>query len=715
YHPFFSRGWVGFLATTAFVFVSYAGVTKVVSVAEEIKDPGRNIPWGIMLSLIVSVLIYTLVAYVVVGLVPADELGRGMQKLMPLEQAGRHLGGYWGMEIMAGIAVLALASMANAGLMAASRFPLPMARDNILPPALKKINQKFSTPVRSILLTGVILLGFIYFLPVKILVKLASAFLLMVFGLVNLALIIFRESEIEWYKPDFQSPGYPFLQIFGFISCFGLIFFMGWQPLLGAGLLIGGCLGWYFLYARHHTDRTGAFFRSPAVNEQEIQLFREARSGSSSGKESVIVPFFGLEEADMLAVEQRIKRAAALCDRGERLDVVDFIEVPEQAFLSGFEADEEAYLALKQRVNLLRGQIDNEIHVDQVITHHSRGALRNYAREEKPHWVVFDWQEPSPWQILIGNKQWWLEDFPCDILFYRNKNNLELGKVVVLTEPGHYDGEVVYAADHITGYEGSKVLFLNPVAPTRKAEKFVNSYQRELIRMCQSPAEAEKIPVENWVEGVLALLNREDLLVVGGLSADSFPHFSGKSRAEEIIERSECNVARVISNLRSPQTVMKRDRKNTVELADYFQDDSVVEKINASSKDSFFRQISEVISEETKVNPEKIEEALKTRERAQDTYIEDGLAFPHGILNGVDKTYLRIVVFAPPLDYTEEGKEVELCVVTVGPPDDRLTHLEIIGKMTRLLVENNLKEKLLNRTDKLAVLQEAVNDRGNST
>ncbi|MFB6356764.1 MAG: APC family permease [bacterium] len=307
---------------------------------------------------------------------------------------------------MAFVACMALASMANAGLMSSSRFPLAMARDRHLPEFFTRINSKFGTPVVSILFTGGLLILFILVLPVKELAKLASAFQLIVFSMENMAVIVFRESDIEWYKPEFESPLYPYIQITGVIGTLGLLGFMGLYdvfPIVGAAALIVFCMIWYFGYARDRMDRIGAFFRKPATQD-EVRMFERARTRSVEKKESVIVPFFGLKDVDILHVERRIRLAAALCDRDERLDVVDFVEVPEQSFLSDFEAEPEEFEALEQRTKLLKNDIENEIHLDQVITHSSRGALLNYAREENPHWVVFDWKKPSPWKNLIGQK-----------------------------------------------------------------------------------------------------------------------------------------------------------------------------------------------------------------------------------------------------------------------------------------------------------------------
>lgn len=712
YHPFFEQGMFGFFGAMAFVFVSYAGIAKVVSVAEEIKNPSRNIPWGISLSLVVMILIYSLVVYVIVGVVPADQLGHGMNKLMPLVQAGKELGGYWGMEIMSGIAVLALASMANAGLMAASRFPLPLARDQILPRVLSKISPTFSTPFISILLTGTIMILFISTLPVKSLAKLASAFLLVVFGLINLAVIVFRESEIEWYDPDFQAPMYPFLQLFGFLTCLVLIGFMGWFPLGGAATLLVGCLIWYYVYARPRVDREGAFFKSSIDEKDEVQIFQSARSSRSKKGESVIVPFFGLEDQDMIQVERRIRLAAALCGSDERLDVVDFVEVPEQSFLSGFDPEPEAFSALEQRVQVLENEISNEIHLDQVVTHSSRGALRNYAEDEQPHWVVFDWQEPSTWSVLIGTWTWWLENFPCDTLFFEDRDKPELKDIIVLTEPGPYDGEVVYAADHIAQYFDGEVTFMNPlIRYSRRALEFVDSYQDELQELCDAPSNARSVSPDEWVDAVVERSTEADLILVGGLTNDSYEGFNAKTSADEIISRAECSVARVRSNIRSPHSVLKEKETLDELFFEYIDSDSSIGRLSVVDKTELFEAIAEDFPANS-AETEEIEKALWNREHRQNTYLDDGIAIPHGFLESMDETRIKIYVLESPVTYSEDGEEASIIPVVLGPPDDRGNQLKLLGNLSREFVKSDLKEKLQNAEDPSEVLW-SYNDDGN--
>jgi APA family basic amino acid/polyamine antiporter len=166
--------------------------------------------------------------------------------------------GGFGVVIISVIAIVALTSMANAGVLSSSRFPLAMSRDNLLPPVLRRIDRRFKTPRNAVLLTGSVLLFLIAFVPVIELAKLASAFQILVFAIENLALVAFKLGELPSYDPDFVAPGYPYVQAFGFLGCGVLLTQMGLTPILGAvALIVGGVLV-YVLYGRARTDRVGA-------------------------------------------------------------------------------------------------------------------------------------------------------------------------------------------------------------------------------------------------------------------------------------------------------------------------------------------------------------------------------------------------------------------------------------------------------------------------
>ncbi|MEF8822249.1 MAG: amino acid permease, partial [Halovenus sp.] len=176
--------------------------------------------------------------------------------------------GGFGVLIISVIAVVALTSMANAGILSSSRFPLAMSRDRLLPPDLQTIDTRFKTPRNSILLTGAVLLALIAFVPVIELAKLASAFQILVFSFESVALIAFRMADLPSYEPEFITPGYPYIQIFGIAGGFLLLTQMGIMPILGAVGIIAGGAAIYLFYGRSRVDRTGA-----------IQKFIEQRRG----------------------------------------------------------------------------------------------------------------------------------------------------------------------------------------------------------------------------------------------------------------------------------------------------------------------------------------------------------------------------------------------------------------------------------------------------
>jgi APA family basic amino acid/polyamine antiporter len=199
---------------------------------------------------------------VVVGVVPAETLVHGGPtggtSLTPMADGAEEVFGGVGVTVIAVTAVLALTSMANAGVLGTSRFLLAMSRDSLLPERVGRISPRFLTPVNAVLVTGGVLLTLIAFVPVVDLAKLASAFLILVFSLENVSVIVFREAGGDFYDPAFRSPGYPVVQILGVVGGVLLIAQMGLVSIVGAAGISAGSVVWYLAYARSRTDRTGA-------------------------------------------------------------------------------------------------------------------------------------------------------------------------------------------------------------------------------------------------------------------------------------------------------------------------------------------------------------------------------------------------------------------------------------------------------------------------
>ncbi|MCP3902737.1 MAG: amino acid permease [Planctomycetes bacterium] len=260
-NPFFGAGAEGIFATAGLVCISYIGLTKIASVSEEVRNPERNLPRAMLMALVTAVIVYGIGTLVMVGVVPAEVLylAEDGPDLTPVATTAEYLGGGLGRGVMIVAALLAFFSVANAGILSASRYPLAMSRDNLMPAFLHRLG-RFGTPTSAIAVTVIVIVASTtLFNPLNI-AKLAGAFQLMLFGFNCIAVIVMRESQIEAYDPGYRAPLYPWLQIFGIIGPFALIMAMGWLPVLfTAGLIMLG-IGWYAWYARPRVERHGAIY-----------------------------------------------------------------------------------------------------------------------------------------------------------------------------------------------------------------------------------------------------------------------------------------------------------------------------------------------------------------------------------------------------------------------------------------------------------------------
>jgi amino acid transporter/mannitol/fructose-specific phosphotransferase system IIA component (Ntr-type) len=250
---FFDKGGQAILSTAGLVCISYIGLSKVISVSEEVREPEKTLPRAIFLAVATAVLVYAVGTTVMVGV-----LGRGLEgNLTPVAKTAEVLAGETGRLVMIVAAVLAFFSVANAGILSASRYPLAMSRDQLMPTVFQTLG-RFGTPVCAIGLTVGLIVATILFLDPLRIAKLAGAFQLALFALNCLAVIVMRESRIASYDPGYRVPFYPWLQIVGVAAPLVLIYEMGWMPaLFTAGIAIVGA-AWFVLYGMRRVSRHGA-------------------------------------------------------------------------------------------------------------------------------------------------------------------------------------------------------------------------------------------------------------------------------------------------------------------------------------------------------------------------------------------------------------------------------------------------------------------------
>lgn len=249
--PFMPFGFESISATTALVFVSFLGFVKIAAVAEEIKDPSKNLPRALIGSVAIVTLLYVVILLVIAGMFTQETI---INVRDPLTTAARTMLGGPGAVAIIIAGLLATLSSANASIMASSRINLAMARDRMVPNWLSAIHEKLLTPYRAILLTGVLALAFLFLESLEDLAKIASVLQLYSYAALNIGCVILRASSPDWYKPTYRTPGTPYLQVLASIGCLAIIVYSGTFAQVAVVILIVVSLAWYAVWGRNRVE-----------------------------------------------------------------------------------------------------------------------------------------------------------------------------------------------------------------------------------------------------------------------------------------------------------------------------------------------------------------------------------------------------------------------------------------------------------------------------
>ncbi len=264
FEPFAFDGLKGIISTAGMVFISYGGLLKVASIAEEVKNPGKNIPLGMFISFFVVVSLYFLVILTTVGVL-GDKLANS---LTPITDGAAVVLGSLGQKLIGVAAVLAFVSTANAGIMAAARYPFALSRDGLLPTVTGKLN-RFGVPFVSVLLTGALIVASLL-MPLKPFVKAASSVLILSYAFACLSLLIMRFSGITNYRPQFRAPLFPYIQIIGLVGYVAMVVEMGLESIL---ITLGiGALGlvFYMRYGGKHKREFALLHLIARITDRKI-------------------------------------------------------------------------------------------------------------------------------------------------------------------------------------------------------------------------------------------------------------------------------------------------------------------------------------------------------------------------------------------------------------------------------------------------------------
>ena len=553
--PFLIDGNYGLISTVAFVYISYAGVTKVAAIAGEIKNPSRNLPLAMMLSLAIITVIYVFVAFVLVGNIPLESLKTDIR---PIYTVANLLGGTYIGYIAAVVGVITLISMANSGVLASSRFPFAMSIDKLLPDFMGKVHSKYLTPVVAIILTCIAMALVILFLDVVKIAKLASAFKVMMFILVNFSVIILRETSAQWYRPTYQSPLYPYMQLFGIISGIILLIFLGLLPLLAILVICLIGLIIYFTIGKH-ASRTGVlrkYSHRPALyllyskKGRKERLRRKERNyknvnldGKLISKAGVVVPLLGNENSPEMLVE-----IGAALNKKEKIQVINITEVPNQALLDAFMEENPKITSLERRISGLAKSKNIDIDFEAAVTHDLSNTIYQLSEQTSCDWLVMSWNGRAHSGILVSNPLGWLlTHIDSDFALFKDNGVRYFGKILLAMRPGRKDKNFVAIADRICNFYNASLTLLHIVPEDMSDLEFkkIEDSSRTTLSKATSKSEVIIQRSKDAIGAISKISAEYDLLILGTPQKDNWLNILFGPGKDKFADSSACSVLRL--------------------------------------------------------------------------------------------------------------------------------------------------------------------------
>ena len=247
--PFMPYGWSGVFKGAAIIFFAYIGFDAVSTAAEEVKNPQRDLPIGIITSLIVCTILYIVVSAILTGMVPYLDF---KETAAPVAFALQKVGVNWGSALVSVGAVCGITSVLLVMMFGQTRVLFAMSRDGLLPKVFSKVHPKFGTPAKSTLLVGIVTALTAGFTPIGVVAELTNIGTLAAFIIVSISIIVLRKTKPD-IKRSFKVPFSPVVPGLAVLFCgflitqlpvITIIRFVVW---LAIGFVV------YFAYGRHNS------------------------------------------------------------------------------------------------------------------------------------------------------------------------------------------------------------------------------------------------------------------------------------------------------------------------------------------------------------------------------------------------------------------------------------------------------------------------------
>ncbi len=569
--PFAPEGWGAVGLTAGTVFVTFIGFEVIATSAEEIKNPGRNLPLSMIAAVVTPTILYVLVMLVSTGVLPVDVLEAS--NIPVADVAGEYLGAIGALAMIIG-AVLATVSSANASILSAARVNFAMGRDKLLSEWLNQIHSKYRTPYRAILATGgVILLLIAGPLPIDTLADVAAFSFLITYALVHVAVIVLRRADPEDYDPDFRIPGplYPAVPIVGGLACIAVMVQMRTiVQLIGLGI-VGVGVVWYLAYARDRavsTSLVGEAVAPAAESVDEETVYRVVVPVANPATEATLIKYAA---------------ASAYGHSGKtELIAVNVIEVPPQMSPEQIEFEEERVERQQELLESARetaNTLDIPLRTRAMVGRDAGSALLSVIEEEDADHVLMGWGGSSRRRDAIFGTTLdpVIERAPCEVTLVTNPRRSP-GRIVALAGGGPNAPVAARRAGELARtFDDASLTLLNVQPPAEEASSPEEELEEQgspttdgeeaisevatKAALNENEYESKVIVSETIRETLLNTVREYDTVGVGATGQSFAARTLYGSIPQTIVEESDGTVVIARDADRSPRTVREALRE----------------------------------------------------------------------------------------------------------------------------------------------------------
>jgi len=539
---FMPNGITGVFVAMGLTFIAFEGYEIIAQSGEEVKDPKRNVPRAIFLSLGIVIVIYVLVAIVAIGAVrvPAEAGNIPVWEYLAQEgelaivRAAENLMPGWGGILILISGLASTMSALNATIYSSSRVSFAMGRDNNLPEVFGRIHRKMKTPHWAVALSAVLVIAMAVSLPIDEVAKAADVMFLFMFAQVNVTVMTLRQRRPDLDR-GFFVPFFPWPAIIGIITNTALALFLvvetGRVGLVTVGWIAGGMLLYW------------GYFRNKEEAEKPKEIIME--EALVTVDYSVLIPVANEEQASELA---RLGSILAKDNQGGVL-ALHVIKVPHHYGLSDARMFlREGRKPLDHVIGVAR-EMDVPVHTMIRAGRDVQSAIMKTTAETASDLIIFGWPGTSGTnERLFGSViDRIVSNPPADIAILRSRPYDKLRRILVPVAGGpngHFVLTTAVALARSTDEETEVVAVhvASPELDQTQAEALANNAFRRAIENEAYPIRTEIVRANTPLEGILQAAEGCDMIVIGATSEPMFRNLLIGNVAEQVADQADCPV-----------------------------------------------------------------------------------------------------------------------------------------------------------------------------